>query len=103
MDEKLFFVLCELTGVLGMLAHYVKKRARKQTLDGLIEYIKGHPWFTGIALVATAGASWTVWKVADPGMIVGFDSLIATLTPAFLAGFALDSTINRFVKQGDEP
>lgn len=90
-------IVALLAGLVGMLAHFWKKKLRKQTVAGLKNYIKTHPTYTIAALAATlVGAGALAPAAVDWGNIAG---AIQAYTPAFLVGYTVDSAINKAVDE----
>ena len=89
--------LAILVGVGGMLAHFWKRKLKRQTIDGLKQYVLGHPAYTVAALVVTFAGSWAYGQALPPIDLGNLTGLLAQYTPIFTAGYMVDSAINKAV------
>lgn len=79
-------------GLAGMIAHYLKKWARKEIAGNLVGYlIHDNPRDTLLAVMATAGGIGTAYLMGQ------FDGVTIKqiIMPAFLIGYAGDSAANK--------
>lgn len=85
-------VLFYLAGLLGMLAHYVKKWSRGEYKGNLWAYLVADNPRATLSTVITYAAAATA--VVATGSIAGM-SLAQVFAAGFTTGFAIDSAVNK--------
>jgi hypothetical protein len=79
----LTFIIYQLSGLAGMVSHFLKLEVKGQTADDIRNYFQSHFKDTVTAVIATL-------FVAGLAFIMG-----QGLMAAFLAGYAFDSVFNK--------
>jgi hypothetical protein len=87
-------VLLYAVSIIGMLAHFYKKKLRRQTLDDLRTYIFSHIPSTLNALGAAIGVSTTAIAALPDGPIAA-PALWTALLAVFGTSYAADSALNK--------
>ncbi len=87
-DETLIFLV---SGLIGMLGHYLKRRFKDGSKASLTEHFGTNNPLASLGTFLTYSATMT-------GMLMGFDlatvSTIMVLLLGFLAGYTIDSSVN---------
>ena len=80
--------------LIGMIAHFAKKKAKKETATEVINYFKDHPWYTFFTFIVTVLATIAYQSTLGDG-----DK--PNLELVFGFGYMIDSVINKWT--GIEP
>lgn len=78
-----------LAGIAGLFSHWLKKWGRGQTASTFKEYMESHKRYSIASVTAMIGA------IAGMCVVGDVELTQQTLATAFLAGFAVDSTLNK--------
>lgn len=73
-----------LTGLLGLLVHYLKKRVRGQSLHSVVQYFGSHFSMTVVSLVSYLGAFYALMQ-----------SGTLNVPAALMCGYMADSFFNK--------
>lgn len=82
-------ILLLLAGFSGLFAHWFKRWLRGQTEAGFIDYMSTHKRHSAASVLSLLGAIIAMVAVADVELTQ------QTLALAFMAGFSIDSTLNK--------
>jgi len=89
LDKLALFVMI---GIAGAIANWMKMWIRRQIVGSLTAYLfRDHPRDTINAMFVLVGVACTAWLTGNLDTI----ELRPLIMNAFLAGFAVDSTINK--------
>ena len=80
-------VACLLGGILGMFAHIIKKKIRKQTTTAIIRYFKKNVGHTFMAFIGMLGLIATVYTPEF--------ELFKAFAVGMTSGFSCDSMFNK--------
>ena len=79
-------------GVLGAFAHWFKKWFRNEITGNLFDYLfRDQPKSTGLALFTLVGLAGAAWLAGELDAL----DLRALIKIAFLAGYTVDSAVNK--------
>ncbi|RCS59708.1 hypothetical protein [Parvibium lacunae] len=84
-------IIFTVAGMVGMLAHFYKKKMRGEIAGNLADYlVRDHADATLLMLLTFAGTAATMWLT---GQLVMSDGALIAL--AFNSGWAIDSGVNK--------
>lgn len=83
------FIIYLIAGLLGIAGHWAVRWSQDRTNSTFTEYLLNNKRYTIGAVVSVFGSSATIFSIAPP------EFSMQLITTAFLAGYTLDSSINR--------
>jgi hypothetical protein len=83
------FLLLLTAGFIGLVAHWLKRWARGQTVSSFWHYMSTHKRHSVASVMSLFAATVAMFTAGD------IELTNQSLATAFLAGYAIDSTVNK--------
>lgn len=78
--------------VLGMLGHYLKRRVKKETFKGIVEYFQTHARETILSIIGLITGFLLAYSAGELGLVSSFG-----------IGYMADSVFNRWEEPENSP